>query len=208
MARRTRINLDPETIIDKSLSVDPTLHPEDAKPGVDPQLEAKRRQAVEDLLANGVARPDIFQAIRSDPRFFDPKGKSPTYKRVQELIQNCLDRWEKVADDRIVTKKRKAVHRLMDIIRRAKSGSRCQHCGHRSLPQLGVAVQAEKLVADIEGTKEPFRVAVLNIDAELVNAAALALSYLTPTRVEALARAEQEVMEHAVLELPARTDPT
>lgn len=140
-------------------------------------------QTVEGLMIAGASEGQILRAMRKHESL--PLGA----KRTKKLIERVKSTWAAEDENQRAVKKAAQERRLIQTIEQAKGEP--DEEGHWKDANFAAIVQAERLLADIQGTREPTKV---QLDLQVSVAVAHLIASFTPDQVQS-ALAEQREME-------------
>lgn len=154
---------------------DVTVHDENSenRTGIPATERAKMRRTIEEMLAHNFHTADIAEAMAAPPFNLTPAQTKTQIARIRR-------HWREIDVDRRPDYKNAAMRRLLNSIMAA-----------RKKGDFGAVATLERLLADIQGTKEPLKLQ-LNVSSVLEHSVAEAVARMSNERIQALARAHHD----------------
>lgn len=136
-------------------------------------VHAKQRRVIEEMLAHNIHTSDICEVMCDDPW-------NMTRATVKNSILRIRQKWREVDQERRADHKLMAQKRLLADIAAARKSK-----------AWNAVASLERLLADIQGTKEPIRIDV-DVNETVRESIEVSLANMTPEMVRAFAQRHRE----------------
>lgn len=179
MARRKAPAAEQETALVEAPPAENEVRPRGSFVRYTAAEKRAQRSLVESLMIDGWTESMIFVRMRKD-------GVGSTRTRV--VIEQIRERWRTEDENKRPQHRAAAIRRISRNLRAAE-GRQNEDGAWVVMPNMQAYVALERLLTDIQGTREPIQV---NVNVEYTQAISNVIAELTPDEVERMLEASKE----------------